>query len=241
MIALALVGACTEAPITGREQLILTSEADAAQMGKAAFEEIIRESGVSSDQALQQKVSQVGSRIAEAVGAKSDWQFTVIENSTPNAFALPGGKVGVHTGLFTVVENDDQLAAVIAHEIAHVTAQHSAERMSRDVLTQVGLSLLGAVSSSPALPQIMAQAATLGIQLPFSRAQEAEADEIGLHYMARAGYDPRAAIAVWQNFSAAGGERPPEFLSTHPSPGNRIERLQALMPEVLPTYRQRTG
>jgi predicted Zn-dependent protease len=240
-LSTALVGACTEAPVTGRQQLILTSEAEAAQMGQQAYREILGQAGVSQDQALQARVDRVGERIADAVGGETDWEFTVIDDDTANAFALPGGKVGVHTGLFQVVESDDQLAAVLAHEIAHVTAQHASERMSREVLTQTGLGLLGAATESQALPQILAQAATLGIQLPFSRSQEAEADEIGLHYMAKAGYDPRAAVEVWQNFAKLGGERPPEFLSTHPSPGNRITRLQNLIPKVLPVYRQNAG
>lgn len=239
MLPMALTGACTEAPITGRQQLILTSADQAAEMGAQAYRQILAESGVSSDSALQARVNTVGRRIAQAVGSEENWEFAVIQDDTPNAFALPGGKVGVHTGLFRVVQSDAQLAAVIAHEIAHVRARHPSERLSRQALTQTGLGIVGAATSSPGLTQILAQAATLGIQLPFSRSQEAEADEIGLHYMARAGYDPRAAIEVWQAFSRLEeGGRPPEFLSTHPAPGNRIARLQNLMPEVMPIYQR---
>jgi predicted Zn-dependent protease len=125
----------------------------------------------------------------------------------------------------------------MAHEVAHVTARHSAERMTREMAIEVGLMGIGA-ATNPAAADLLAQAATLGIVLPFSRTQELEADEIGLIYMATAGYDPRAAIEVWQNFEALNGGRPPEFLSTHPSPPNRIERLQALMPRALEIYQQ---
>ena len=159
----------------------------------------------------------------------------LIENDEPNAFALPGGKVGVNTGLFQVAKNDDQLAAVVGHEVAHAIARHGAERMSQQVLMQVGLAGLG-IATDATTAGLAAQAATLAVTLPYSRTQEAEADHIGLIYMAEAGYDPREAIALWQNFESFGGERPPEFLSTHPAPGSRIENLQQLLPEVMPIY-----
>ncbi len=235
------VAACTQAPVTGRQQLILMSQQEAAQMGAQAYQQVLNEKGVSSNQALQQRVDRVGGRIAQAVDTPYEWEFTLIDDDTANAFALPGGKVGVHTGLFNVVESDAQLAAVLGHESAHVTARHSAERFSQQALTKAGVGIAGAASGSQAFAQVLAQGATLGIQLPFSRAQEAEADEIGMHYMARAGYDPHAAVQVWQNFAAQGGKRPPEFLSTHPAPGNRIEHLQSLLPEVMPIYRQNAG
>jgi predicted Zn-dependent protease len=159
----------------------------------------------------------------------------VIENDEPNAFALPGGKVGVNTGLFQVAKNDDQLAAVMGHEVAHAIARHGAERMSQQVLMQVGLAGLG-VATDQTTAGLAAQAATLVVTLPYSRTQEAEADHIGLIYMAEAGYDPRQAVALWQNFEAFGGGNPPEFLSTHPAPGSRIENLKRLLPEVMPIY-----
>jgi predicted Zn-dependent protease len=238
ILALAALGGCTEAPVTERPQLILMSEQQASEMGQMAYRQIVQEKGASSNRSYQGKVEEIGRRIVRAAGEPADWEFTVIEDDKPNAFALPGGKVGVHTGLFNVVKTDAQLAAVISHEIAHVTARHPSERMSQQVLTQAGLVAIGAATDSQNLAPILAQAATLGVLLPFSRSQEAEADEIGLHYMAKAGYDPRAAIEVWQAFMKLDGERPPEFLSTHPAPANRIERMRKLMPEVLPIYRK---
>jgi predicted Zn-dependent protease len=235
-IALALV-ACQQAPITGRNQLILVPESQDAQMGLQAYQQIKQEEKVARDPALNQRVQTVGRRIAAVSGHPEwDWQFTLFENPEPNAFALPGGKVGVYTGLFKVAENDDQLAAVMGHEVGHAIARHGAERMSHGILAQLGGVAVGAATGSQAVVDLYSQAATLGVILPYSRGQESEADEIGLMLMAEAGYDPREAVKLWQNFEALGGERPPEFLSTHPSEGTRIERLQELMPQAMAVY-----
>jgi len=234
-----LLASCESAPVTGRNQLILLPESQDAALGLDAWQQIKQEQPVSNNRQLQQRVERVGRRIAEASGEPGwDWQFTVFQNDEPNAFALPGGKVGVNTGLFKVVENDAQLAAVMGHEVAHAIARHGAERMSQGMLTQLGAAAVGMGTGSGQIAQIAAQAATLGIILPYSRTQESEADEIGLIYMARAGYDPRAAVELWRNFEALGGARPPEFLSTHPAEGSRIERLQELMPGALEVYRE---
>jgi predicted Zn-dependent protease len=238
----ALLGSCQEAPVTGRNQLILLPESQDAELGLNAYQEILAQSKISKDSELNQRVQEVGRRIAEASPHPEwDWQFTVIEDETPNAFALPGGKVGVHTGLFKVAENDAQLAAVMGHEVGHAIARHGAERMSQQMVVQGGLGAAGAVlgtqvGSSEQIVQLAAQAATLGVILPFSREQEAEADHIGVLLMAEAGYDPRESIELWRNFEELGGERQPEFLSTHPSPGSRIERLETLMPEAVKVY-----
>lgn len=233
-LGLALV-ACAEAPHTGRQQLILLPDAQADQMGVQAYRQIKAQKSVSGDQRYVGPVNEIGRRIAEVSG-RTDmaWEFTVFEDPEPNAFALPGGKVGVNTGLFTVAENEAQLAAVMAHEIGHAIARHGAERASRQILVQVGQQVVG--SQYPGAADVMAQAATLGLILPFSRSQETEADEIGLMLMARAGYDPRAAVDLWQNFEKAGGSRAPEFLSTHPAPGSRIALLNAMMPRALEEY-----
>lgn len=232
-----LAAGCESAPITGRDQLVLISEPQAAQMGIDAYQQILTSKTVVKDGSFAQQVVRVGRRIARAVGgSETSWEFNVIEDGTPNAFALPGGKVGVHTGLARVAKTEDQLAAVMAHEIAHVTARHSAERMSQQMLVEGGIAGITQATGTQSLSQVAALAATLGLVLPFTRTQESEADEIGLHYMARAGYDPRAAVELWRNFDRLGGERPPEFLSTHPSPGDRIARLQQLLPKVMPTY-----
>jgi predicted Zn-dependent protease len=231
------VAACAEAPVTGRQQLILLPESQDAQMGLQAYQQIKQESRVSRDSELNRRVQEVGRRIAAvSPHPEWDWEFTLFDNDEPNAFALPGGKVGVHTGLFRVAENDAQLAAVIGHEVAHAIARHGAERMSHGLLAQgLGAIALG-TGVNPQVVDLAAQAATLGVILPYSRTQEAEADHLGLLYMAQAGYDPREAIDLWQNFNAFGGDRPPEFLSTHPAPGTRIDRLQELMPEALEVY-----
>jgi predicted Zn-dependent protease len=237
-LSLALaVAACAQAPVTGRQQLILLPESQDAQMGLQAYQQIKEESRVSRDAELNRRVQEVGRRIAAvSQHPEWDWEFTLFENDEPNAFALPGGKVGVHTGLFRVAQNDAQLATVIGHEVAHAIARHGAERMSQGLLAQgLGAVAIG-TGVNPQVVDLAAQAATLGVILPYSRTQEAEADHIGLLYMAQAGYDPREAINLWQNFEQLGGDRPPEFLSTHPAPGTRIDRLQELMPEALEVY-----
>jgi len=236
LVAVAVLAGCQAAPVTGRNQLIVLPESQDAQMGLDAYQQILAESEISNDPDLNRRLQEVGRRIAAASPHPEwDWQFTLIENDEPNAFALPGGKVGVNTGLFQVAKNDDQLATVLAHEVAHAVARHGAERMSQQVLMQAGLAGLG-LATSPTYAALAAQAATLTVILPYSRTQEAEADHIGLFYMAEAGYDPREAIALWENFESFGGERPPEFMSTHPAPGSRIENLRSLLPEVMPIY-----
>lgn len=234
-----VLAACATAPITGRRQLVLVSDGQAAQMGINAYQQIKTETQISRDRRMTQVVQRVGKRIAAVSGQPNlPWEFTLFRDPNPNAFALPGGKVGVNEGLFKVVKNEHQLAAVMAHEVAHVLARHSAERVSQQVLVQAGLAGAQAMGG-PESQQWMglaAQAATLGIILPYSRTQESEADEIGLTYMARAGYDPRAAVEVWRNFNAIGGSRPPEFLSTHPAPASRIQNIQAKLPGPLQIY-----
>lgn len=242
LLALGLLAACQAAPVTGRQQLILLPESQDTELGLAAYQEILAESKVSKDPELNRRVQEVGRRIAR-VSAHPDWnwQFTLIDDPEPNAFALPGGKVGVNTGLFKVAKNDAQLAAVLGHEVAHAIARHGAERMSQGLLAQ-GLGALAVGGGiNPAYVELAAQAATLGVILPYSRTQESEADHIGLLYMADAGYDPREAVELWRNFEQLGGARPPEFLSTHPAPGSRIRNLEELMPEALARYRAKHG
>jgi predicted Zn-dependent protease len=234
--AVLLLTGCGHAPVTGRQQLLLVSDAQVATAGAQAFQEIVQEKGTSDDPTMNATIQRVGARVAQASdGAGLTWQFRLINDDTANAFALPGGLVGVNTGLFKVVQSDDQLAAVLGHEIAHVTAHHHAERMSRQALVQTGLTAISG-ETSPATVELLKQAATLGVVLPFSREQEAEADHIGLIYMARAGYDPHAAVAVWQNFEKLGGTGQPTFLSTHPSPGDRIAELEKIMPQADAIY-----
>ncbi|GAB5560101.1 MAG: M48 family metallopeptidase [Synoicihabitans sp.] len=242
---------CTTVPETGRSQLIMVSSQEEAQMGLAAFQQIKEEEKVSTNVMAIDRVNRVGRRIAASVGRSlpdAKWEFVVFESEDLNAFALPGGKVGVYTGLLDLAESDDELAAVMGHEIAHVTSRHSAERMSQQMVA--GLTAAGAEvymesqdvdhKNRAIARAVLGVGTTVGVMLPFSRLHESEADAIGLKFAAGAGYDPRAAITFWQKMKAAseGEGRPPEFLSTHPSPDNRIERLKALAPEVMPLYRQ---
>lgn len=238
MLTALLVAGCATAPVTGRSQFIMISPQQSQALGVSAYQQIKQQTPIVTGTEQAWMVGRVGQRIAAIAPGTSGyaWEFNLFQDSTPNAFALPGGKVGVNTGLFDVAENEAQLAAVMAHEVGHVVAQHSAERMSRDMLTQLGISAVGAATASPELANLTAAAATLGVTLPFTRSQEAEADHIGLIYMARAGYDPREAVELWRNFQSAGGDRPPAFLSTHPSPGDRIARLEELMPEAMQFY-----
>jgi metalloendopeptidase OMA1, mitochondrial len=239
LCAVVALGACQTAPITGRQQLVLISAEQADQLGVQAYGEIKTKQRISREPQMNRAVQQVAARLAPVANRPGyQWEYTVFEDAEPNAFALPGGKIGVNTGLFKVARTDAQLAAVIGHEIGHVIANHVAERLSRQALLQAGLQAAGAAGAGQYV-DLMAQAATLGIVLPFSRQQESEADEIGLILMARAGYDPRAAVELWRNFDAYGGQRPPEFLSDHPSSGTRIQRLEALMPRAMAEFQAR--
>src|SRR5690625_2956372 len=175
------------------------------------------------------------------------WEVRVFDQESANAFALPGRKIGIHTVLLEVAVNDAQLAAVIGHEIGHVLAQHSAERMSLQYAAQGGGALLAillgeATQEKGLLRAALARGAQYGVLLPYSRIQESEADGIGLELMARAGFDPAEAVALWRNMSAQGGDQPPEFLSTHPSHATRIADLQRQLPQVQPLHeRTRPG
>lgn len=175
--------------------------------------------------------------VADAITAPlgGRWEVVVFRADDPNAFALPGGKIGVNSGIFRVARNQDQLATVIGHEVAHVVAQHANERISTAYATQTGLSLLGALAG-PQQAQLLAMlglGAQVGILMPWGRDQEREADLIGLDLMADAGFDPRQSLELWRNMEAVAGEQPPEFLSTHPAQGTRIQDLSARMPQAL--------
>lgn len=239
MCAGILLAGCAAAPETGRPQLVILPESQDLELGLSAWRQVLAERKVSRDPELNRRVREVGRRIA-AVSPHPDWdwEFVVFEDEDPNAFALPGGKVGVHTGLFRVAKNDAQLAAVLGHEVAHAVARHGVERMSRELLIGLGVAGLGAAVGDERVAAAAGIGATLLVSLPFSREQEAEADEIGLLYMARAGYDPREAIRLWENFAAVGGGAQIEFLSTHPSYGSRIEHLQRLLPRALAEYEE---
>ncbi len=246
ILALLFIG-CSKAPITGRNQLIMVSPQQELALGFESAKQVLETEKVSSDPQKNAMVKRIGQRIAQTTEAlhkvNYTWEFFVIDNDEEaNAFCLPGGKVFVYTGLFKYATNDDELAAVMGHEIAHALARHGAERMSSGQLQQISGQVLGAVMQSQgntANTAIAMQAfgigTQLGVMLPHSRTQEYEADHIGLILAAKSGYDPRSALAFWEKFGAS-GETPPEYLSTHPAPSNRIAEIKALLPKTIPMY-----
>jgi predicted Zn-dependent protease len=240
------VAACQTVPITGRSQLLLLSEADEVRMGLQSYQEVLRKAKLSTDPALNEKVGRVGTRIAEATGRKDlQWEFKVIEGQQANAFALPGGKVAVYTGILPITRDDAGLAAVVGHEVAHAIARHGAERLSQDMLVQVGLAATMTALSNrdpktvQSVGALLGAGASVGLLLPWGRSQESEADHLGLIYMAKAGYDPRAARDLWVRMAEAskGSGKPPEFLSTHPSEATRIKQIDGWLPEAMQYYR----
>ena len=236
-ISVVLVYACATSPL-GRNQLILFPQAEIAQMGAAAFQDIQQQTPVARDSKVNSYVTCVSEHLIRALpnGDPDAWEIKVFDQDAANAFALPGGKIGVYTGLLDVAENQDQLATVIGHEVAHVLANHSNERVSTNFVTQSGLQLaqVAVGAESPMKQQLfglLGLGAQVGVILPFSRAQEAEADLMGLELMSEAGFDPRESVKLWQNMQAQGGDSPPEFLSTHPSSERRITELNARVRE----------
>ena len=245
LMVLALA-ACQTVPYTGRSQLQLLSEPAEALLGRLAYLEILIKSRLSGDPGANDMVARVGARIAAATG-RTDyaWEFKVIDDSRQiNAFALPGGKVAVYTGLLPVARDDAGLAAVLGHEIGHVIARHGGERISQGLLVQTGLTATTAALSRGdpqtvrLVGSLLGAGAAVGLILPWSREQESEADHLGLIFMAQAGYDPHAALDLWRRMSDAshGRGEPPEFLSTHPAHGTRIKQIEQWMPEALQYY-----
>lgn len=243
--SLSLLGGCVQSDLTGRRQLLVLPPSSEQQMGLTAWQEILKKQRISREPQVNALVQRVLARIAGATGQTGySWEFAVIEDPTPNAFALPGGKVGVHTGILPYTRDEAGLAAVIGHEVAHVTVRHGGERVSQQLLVNLGLAAVEAAMAGgdPATVQqvtsLLGAGASVGVILPFSRSHESEADRLGLVYMAKAGYDPRAAVDFWRRMQQASkGGKPPEFLSTHPSDETRIRQLQQWLPEALQYYR----
>ena len=243
-LSLLLLIGCTLSPL-GRKQLKLLPDSQMNEMGVAAFQELKDSTPQSEDPQLRAYVICVADAVtaqAQDETGVADWEVRVFKDDTPNAFALPGGKIGVHTGMFKVTENAAQLAAVIAHEVGHVIAGHGNERVSTAMTAELGLNLaaLLAKDKSPQdranLLNLLGVGAQVAVLLPYSRIQESEADLIGLDMMAKAGFDPRASVQLWLNMMEQGGGGTPEFLSTHPSDQTRIEDLQKRMPSALKLY-----
>lgn len=257
LIASLFLSGCAMVPITGRKQLVLISSVELNILSKANYRKVLEESKLSKDSKKVQMVKRIGDRISRSteqfltengmsgmIGSFA-WEFNLIEDKTSNAFAMPGGKVAVYSGILKHTQNEDGLAVVIAHEIAHVIANHGGERMSQMMLAQFGHTMITqALEEKKQTTQQFLMLAygvsmNLGVVLPYSRLHETEADRIGLILMSQAGYNPREAISFWRRMDAArNGSQMPEFLSTHPAPEARIEDIRSLLPEALKYYKK---
>ncbi len=252
---LIMLAGCSEVGITGRKQLNFVPASMVTSMSIQQYSQLLSQSKLSTDAKTNAMVQRVGGRIVQAVAAYSkthsdkdpfagyQWEFNVIEDPQVNAFAMPGGKVAVYTGILPVAQSEAGLAAVIGHEIAHVYAEHGGERLSQGLLAQgLGTALDVALQKQPEQTRSLFMSAyglgaQVGVLLPFSRVQETEADRLGTIFMAMAGYDPQEAVGLWERMAAAskGQARPPEFLSTHPAEATRIKKLQE---EFVPEARE---
>jgi predicted Zn-dependent protease len=244
----AIMLACATVPFTGRKQSKLLPESMLSEMALAQYTTFLQENKVSANRNNTDLVKTVGNNIRVAVEKyyaqkkwtdklkNYQWEINLVEDPTVNAWAMPGGKIVVYTGLLGIAKNTDGLAVVMGHEIAHALAHHGNERMSQGLVVQLGgIALSEAVKSKPEATQTIFNSAyglgaNIGVMLPFSRKHESEADEIGLYLMAMAGYDPTEAAPFWERMNAGGGQRPPEFLSTHPDPARRSTKLKELVP-----------
>lgn len=250
---------CETNPYTGRSQLLITSVDQEMQMGAQAYDQVKRDPNarLSQDPREVEPVRRVAARIIEAakrskygeMAKQFQWDVTVIkDDKTANAFALPGGKMAVYTGIFPVAKTEAGLAAVMGHEVVHALARHGAERMSQGQLTNAALQLAGAAVGTSGGNPLLGQAAMaalgvgaqVGVLLPFSRKHESEADYVGILLAADAGYDPRESVGLWERMAQmSGGGGPAEFLSTHPGHDTRIEQLKSWMPEAMAIYQKR--
>ncbi len=256
LLPILFIISCTSVPLTDRRQLSLIPASQMRQMGAQSYDEFIGQADVIEGTERAQMVKTVGRDVANAVERymrehgeadqvkKLNWEFNLIQNDAANAFAMPGGKVAVFSGIMPIAETKTGLAVIMAHEVAHVIADHGNERMSQALLVQLGgVALNKALEEKPQLTRQLFLAAfglgaQVGVLLPYSRLHESEADELGLVFMAMAGYDPREAVDFWQRMEKAheGSGAPPEFLSTHPSHRTRIQNLKDSMPKALDYY-----
>jgi predicted Zn-dependent protease len=250
-----LLGDCSSVPVTGRRQLNLVSDSDVISSSFQQYETYIKSAPISADKNATAMVVRVGKNIASAVeryfnerGMSSQldgykWEFNLVKDATPNAFCMPGGKIVVYEGILPYTQDDAGLAVVLGHEVAHAVAKHSNERMSQQMLVSAGGQAVGVATNNMSAMMQSAIGALYGLGtqygaiLPFSRTHEMEADHMGLIFMAMAGYDPNKAINFWQRMSQSGGQKPPEFMSTHPSDDTRITKIQSWMPEAMQYYK----
>ncbi|MDH6534501.1 M48 family peptidase [Parabacteroides sp. 52] len=249
-VAFLLLTGCSTVPLTGRRQVMLVSEQEVLTSSLSQYGEYMKTAKKSTSKTQTDQVVRVGKKIAAATEAylkenglaeevkNFSWEFNLVQDQEMNAFCMPGGKIVVNEGLMKIVTSDDELAVVMGHEVAHAVAKHSNERMSQQLLTQYGGALVGlAVSQKNEAVQgvansVYALGSQVGVILPFSRKHESEADYMGLILMTMAGYNPQVAVHFWEKMSAGGGGSVPEFLSTHPSGGQRISDIQRYLPEM---------
>ncbi len=250
------LAACSTVPLTGRQQLDLVPSDQIMAMSAQQYDQVLDEHTVIRGTDDARMVDRVGNRIRSAVERYLasqnqsrllqgyNWEFNLIEDKSANAWAMPGGKVAVYTGILPITQDENGLATVLGHEVAHAVARHGNERMSQGLLTQLGGAALSvALSQNPSQTDSLFMAAygigsQVGVLLPFSRLQESEADHLGLIFMAMAGYDPRGALDFWRRMeNQSGGGRPPEFLSTHPANENRLSQIRKNLPEAMRYYR----
>lgn len=247
---------CSTVPVTGRSQLNLIPAESMLSMSYQQYDQFLKENKLSTNTAEADRVKRVGKHIERAVNQYFSgkhmsqqlqdykWEYNLVESKEINAWCMPGGKVVVYTGILPITQDDTGLAVVMGHEIGHAIAQHGNERMSQQLAMQLGgVALATAVATKPAQTQQLwmgafGLGASVGVLLPYSRLQENEADELGLTFMAMAGYDPRKSVDFWERMAKGKtGQAPPEFLSTHPSDQTRIQRIRSLIPKVMPYYK----
>ncbi|HQZ29414.1 MAG: M48 family metallopeptidase [Verrucomicrobiales bacterium] len=247
-VALVAVACTTVVPETGRRQFNVMNPSQEASLGLTEFQKMKQSLKISTDPGYNALVQRVGSRLSKVMPVpNAEWEFVVFDDPTPNAFALPGGKVGVHTGIFQITKNDAGLAAVIGHEVAHVVARHSGERVSTQMASGIAVAGAGYMlnrngGGGGVLPTAALGGGALLLNRSWSRKQELEADRMGAIFMARAGYDPREAVALWKRFAewraqSGTSSGTPSFLSTHPVDEKRISELEHYLPEALAEYK----
>lgn len=223
-----MTSGCATNPVTGRSQLILIDDAQLQQAALQAWGQQVEQERSWNNRSAQARLERVGTRIVTAAGGgNQQWEFRLFDSDEKNAFVLPANKVGFYRGLYEICDVDDYIACVLGHETGHVLGRHAAERYSREAATQTALQVAGSAINNQIATAALGLGAQVGLSLPFSREQEAEADIIGIDLMHQAGYDVKQAIPFWQRMEASGGSRPPEFMSTHPDPDNRIARIRA--------------
>jgi len=250
-----LLAGCATVPMTGRKQLTIIPDGEMNAMSFQQYDQVLAESQLSQDAEATAAIKRVGAKIQGAVEQYFEqngwsahlkgykWEFNLIESEQINAWCMPGGKVAFYTGILPLCQDDAGIAVVMGHEIAHAIAEHGNERMSHGMLVQMGgMALSEAIESKPEETQALymtafAVGAQYGAMLPYSRKHESEADEMGLIFMAMAGYDPRTAPQFWTRMASLGGQKPPEFMSTHPSDETRIRELNEHMAEALTYYK----